>query len=376
VKIRRAPYRLPITHSLDLQRLDKPLSLDLGDVPPGATKFQFDGEFAFFFKPYPGAWATEHFESCTVVRYSSKTMSHKRVMQKSLAGHYCNAAVGKGGFIVLSWWPYEDEAMRAIHEGAKSLRAVERTLEFTVKTSAKQQEEIARQQKALDAREAELEAQKQALDAADKARVQAERRAVQAERGAQATKKSADVLVANARYQAESAARAAQRERDARLQAEKRAVQAEDRVRFQAEKARIKEERNAQYLAEKARKDAQYQAERARAQAEREARRQAEAAWRNQRSERSRMRDPIHIYALSSGRAGDAEADWTLVGDYHKGAHALELGDAAESGGGGRVQRFRVTEHDKVFEFDLVATGELEALGSLPIVPRALCDGF
>jgi len=343
VKIRRAPYRLPVTHSLDLQRLDKPLSLDLGDVPPGATKFQFDGEFAFFFKPYPGAWATEHFESCTVVRYSSKTMSHKRVMQKSLAGHYCNAAVGKGGFIVLSWWPYEEEAMRAIHEGAKSLRAVERTLEFTVKTSAKQQEEIARQQKALDAREAELEAQKQALDAADKARVQAERRAVQAERGAQATKKSADVLVANARYQAESAARAVQLERDARLQAEKRAVQAEDKVRFQAE---------------------------------REARRQAEAAWRNQRSERFRMRDPIHIYALSSGRAGDAEADWTLVVDYHKGAHALELGDASESGGGGRVQRFRVTEHDKVFEFDLVATGELEALGSLPIVPHALCDGF
>ena len=384
VKIRRVPFCLPVTHSLDLQKLDKPLALDLGDLPLGATKFQFHGEFAFFFKPYPGAWAKEHFETCTVVRYSSKASSHKRVMEKSLAGHYCNAAVGCGGYVVLSWWPYEDEAMRAIHEGAKSLRAVEKTLVLTVKSSeaqsSKQQAEIARQQKALEAREAELAVQREAVErekgaakAANGARLQAERRAVQAERGAQATKASADALVANARFQAQGATRAAQLERDARFQAEKRAAQAQ----YQVGKARAQGERDAQYQADKARahaeRNAQYQAEKARREAEKEARRRAEAAWRSQMSERFRLRDPIHVYALRAQRSGDAEADWTLVLDYHKGAHALELDDSSELGGN---QKLRVTEHNKVFEFDLVSAGEFEGIGTLPIVPPSLCDGF
>ena len=49
--------------------------------------------------------------------------------------------------------------------------------------------------------------------------------------------------------------------------------------------------------------------------------------------------------------------------DYHKGAHALELlqaapqaASAAEEAATRPVQRLRVTEHDSVFDFDLVAT--------------------
>lgn len=140
-----------------------------------------------------------------------------------------------------------------------------------------------------------------------------------------------------------------------------------------------------------ARKDAAMERKKAHAQqqkaqameraAQRAAQQQRERQWRDQRrraaaarSERYRYRDPIHIYALDrpGTGTGDSAADWKLVVDYHKGAHALELtGDTAN-------QRLLVTEHDTVFEFGLVAPAELASLDQLglPVVPKSLCPGF
>jgi hypothetical protein len=150
---------------------------------------------------------------------------------------------------------------------------------------------------------------------------------------------------------------------------------------------------------EEAKRKAAAEAE-AKRKAEKEARRKAaaessaraqrmreERAWAQRmrdsarQSERFRMLDPIHVYALREPRlSGDSGDDWVLVLDYHKGAHALQLesGSAEGSGSGsGPHQRLLVTEKDTVFSFDLVAPADLGTLsGSLPVVPGRLCDGF
>jgi hypothetical protein len=118
------------THNHDLTPLkDGPAAIDIGEAPPGAKSFCFHGEFAFFFTPYQGAWAKEHFETCTVHRFdSTKAMAHRKVADYKLDGHYCNAAVGAHRFFALSWWPYEDEAMRAIWESTRQLRSQEKVI--------------------------------------------------------------------------------------------------------------------------------------------------------------------------------------------------------------------------------------------------------
>ena len=58
-----------------------PLALDM---PARATKFQFEGEFVFFFVPYAGAWAKNHFETCSVHRLSCKAGGHRHVGEYQL----------------------------------------------------------------------------------------------------------------------------------------------------------------------------------------------------------------------------------------------------------------------------------------------------
>ena len=121
--------------------------------------------------------------------------------------------------------------------------------------------------------------------------------------------------------------------------------------------------------------------EAAREQAIRAARERAERNHAD-RIERFRLKDPIHIYALAGGAAGNSAKDWTLILDYHKGAHSLELSppSSAKAAGIGvserPLQRLRITEHSKVFEFELCAPTDLRTVGRLPIVPGLLCEGF
>jgi len=100
--------------------------------------------------------------------------------------------------------------------------------------------------------------------------------------------------------------------------------------------------------------------EAAREQADRAARERAERN-RADHQERFRLRDPIHIYALAGGADGRSAKDWTLILDSHRGAHSLELSppSSAKAAGIGvserPLQRLRITEHSKVFEFELCA---------------------
>ena len=91
--------------------------------------------------------------------------------------------------------------------------------------------------------------------------------------------------------------------------------------------------------------------------------------------ERLRNLDPIHIYAQKDRTSGLSKEDWVLVVDYHKGAHDIQLCGAQPNG----AQTLEITEHDTVFNFDLIAPRDLseKALGmSLPVVPGRLCQDF
>jgi len=121
-----------------------------------------------------------------------------------------------------------------------------------------------------------------------------------------------------------------------------------------------------------ARKEAQIARKKARQELE------AKAFWRRQqlrqerqRNERYRLRDPIHIYALSSG-TGTEKNDWTLVLDYHKGAHDIKLGHIGTDGS----HALEITENESVFLFDLIVPKNVATIGALPIVPRKLCADF
>ena len=89
-----------------------------------------------------------------------------------------------------------------------------------------------------------------------------------------------------------------------------------------------------------------------------------------QRNERLRMRDPIHIYQLSSGN-GTQQSDWTLVVDFHKGAHDIKLDYDRNS----ESHSLEITENNNVFLFDLLFP-DLQSFSDLPLEPERLCVGF
>lgn len=305
VVVKRVPNPVKATHDKFLQPLPSPEAVDMGPIPEGATKYSFQGDFVFFFKPFPGAWAKAHFKSVTVSHFDPEKLAYCEVGEYTLEGHYCNAAVGTGGYFALSWWPYEEEAVRTRHESAQQTKSLERWIE-------KQQQQIEGQQKQIESQTKKIRSQKAEL----KQQVIA--------------KKQAEAL---------------------RLEAEERAAK---------EAARLQEQ-------------LRYEQERTR-------RMQLEYAQR----ERIRMRDPIHVYALEAGASGSARADWTLILDYHKGAHELEILPPSAGAGTAHtvaamerpVQVLRVRDSGMWYEFDLIAPSSLDRVGRLPVVPEKLCDGF
>ena len=303
------------THNADLTPLATgPEELNLGKPPAKVTHFSFQGEFVFYYTPYDGPWAkTGHFfQTVTILRFNANKQAHIKVGDYSLDGHYCNAAVGSGGYFVLSWWPYEDEAIRAIWEAGKQTREKDRMIRAL-------QLELASKDIAIQRRDEKLNEVQQQLQRERKQREWLE-----------------------------------QKERARREEAERKKQEWLERRQLR---------------------------EAAREQAIRAARERAERNHAD-RIERFRLKDPIHIYALAGGAAGNSAKDWTLILDYHKGAHSLELSppSSAKAAGIGvserPLQRLRITEHSKVFEFELCAPTDLRTVGRLPIVLGLLCEGF
>jgi hypothetical protein len=331
----RETARVWITHTLELEELAAPVPLPL-DVPDAATSFQFQGEFVFFFEPYPGTWAKQHYKSAIVHRFDPARQRHGLLRDFSLDGHYCNCAVGAGSYMVFSFWPYEEEAIRAIWECLRVARSMEKELRAKTREVDQLRQELA----GKDAEASKLQ------------RAIADRDARIADCEAAITS-----LRATARSNAAQLVRARQ---DAR--------------------AAVEDSRRAQSARREA--VAEARAARAAAAAARKEQRATEAAWRRQqqnqeraRAERLRLRDPIHVYALRGGAAGLRGDDWQLVLDYHKGAHDIRLGRAGP--GGGRAQGLEVTEHRVVYRFELAVPEDLEAIRApLPLVPARLCPDF
>ena len=382
--IERKLQQIFATHNADLTPLSEPVPIDLGEVPAGATKFQFDGEFCFFYTPYPGAWAKEHFKTVSVHRFdAAKTQTFRRIGDYDLNGHYCNSAVGNSKYFVLSWWPFEDEAMRSNWEAERQLRSQAKTLQSTEREAEKLRRELEQKDAAIaqtDDKNSRLTSQlKQKDSTIAHANSQNSRLKSQL--------KHKDEHIAKLQQQQNQLRQQQKQEKQRQYELRQQEKQRQYELRQQE-----RQERQREYELQKQEKQRQYELRKQQQQLERAARRQRELAWQAQRraaaqarNERFRLRDPIHIWALEAGKDGNDASDWHLILDYHKGAHDLELSapfpsdddeDAGAAEGRGMIQRLRVTENNKIFDFDLVAPGDLADIGRLPIVPGRLCDGF
>lgn len=311
VRLERKQKQVYLTHDLDLNELAVPKPLAMEQVP-GATKFRFQGECVFFFTPYPGPWAKEHFQKLEMHRYDPKRQRYVRVGEWALEGHYINCAIAEGRFLVISFWPYEDEAMRAVWEALRRERQFDKTIKG--------------QQKLIQGLEASREQASQVIS----------------------------------------------RQQRTITRQQKELYRQQEAIRRKDAKVRHLQDKEQQRRQQAAERQAAWEARKSAREAEKRARRMRQAAERA-RKERFRLRDPIHVYALRDQRvSGLAKDDWQLVLDYHKGAHDLELCPSEQ----GQLPRLLITEADSVFEFELTVPPVLTQLADLPVVPGKLCPDF
>lgn len=311
--IKRQPAKIYVTHSLTVKELSVPIPLPL-EIPVEATYFQFQGEFVFFFIPYPNTWAEKHFKTVIFYRFNNKSMMYKKVGEYSLDKHYCNCVVGNGRFLVFSFWPYEEEAVRSIWENVKEIREFE-------KKDRKQKKHI----KALQQENEELS--KFLLEK--------------------------DNIISSLKKEIQSQ----------RQEIFRRAKRAREEHKMRQENIRKEIEKKKNLAKKNAERKARLEEEKLR-------RMQRKREW--ERNERLRYRDPIHIYALHENASGDKKEDWELLVDYHKGAHDISLLPASQDGS----QTLEITENSSVYQFDIIAPSNLNSLGLLPVVPSKLCEDF
>ena len=306
---KRETAKVMITHSHKLQKLECPIPLHL-EIPDAAKSFQFQGDFVFFFVPYPGTWALKHYEKVIVHRYDKESQVHKFIGEYSLENHYCNCVAGAGKYFLISFWPYEEEAVRTIWDCLKLARGMEK-LHRNKEKGWKAE---------LDKKDQEIESLNEQIIVLRKQVSHAELQLAKAQKKLRQNQK---------------------REQMRQIQAQQRKEQREAAARWKRE---------------------QFQQEQ----------KMRKEKWEKQRqmNERLRMRDPIHIYQLSSG-TGTQKSDWTLVVDYHKGAHDIQLDFDRKS----ECHSLEITENDNIFLFDLLLP-DLLSIPNLPLVPETLCDGF
>jgi regulator of replication initiation timing len=325
----RHPARVFITHSVTLAPLAVPVALPFV-LPECVNSFQFQGEFIFGYTPFPGTWAKAHPRSVTVLRFDAAAHCYHSLGDYTLDRHYCNAAVGAGRYFVLSFWPYEEEAMRTVWECLRLGRTLEKTLKGNAQQLQQLQSQVSALQEQLAAKDAEL------------LQLRADLRSSQQE---------------VARLEQEVARLRGQLGAAHRKLHQKDAVIAQKQRQLKGAYARVHAERQGRLAAEK----------------EAERFRRMQLRMESQRNERLRLRDPIHIYALEGGRRGQERQDWRLVLDYHKGAHDLALAPPRAD----HSQLLEIVEHETVVQFRLMAPSRLDDISAaLPLVPGRLCAEF
>ncbi len=298
-----------ITHSHNLQKLETPIPLKL-DIPEAAKYFQFQGDFVFFFVPYPGSWALKHYQKVIVHRFDMKAQLHQFIGEYSLENHYCNCVAGAGKYFIISFWPYEEEAVRTIWDSLKIARSMEKVFRKKEKSW-----------------KVELEKKDQEIE-----------------------KLNQEIIVLRNKVSAVELQLLKKEKilRENRKREQMRKIQAQQHREAREREAILKRER---FLQEQKLREEKFRRDR-------------------ERNERLRMRDPIHIYQLSSG-SGTQKSDWTLVVDYHKGAHDIKLEFDRKS----ECHSLEIIENENVFCFDMLFP-DLQSLSDLPLVPERLCAEF
>ena len=333
MSVLRVKARLLVTHSHTLTELPTPVEMQI-DFADSATCFQMQGEFVFSFQPHAGTWAKKHYKVVTVHRFDASLNKYQTVGDYSLDNHYCNCAVAAGRYIVFSFWPFENEAVRTIWGCLQVTRAIAKDL----KSKTKECTELKTQ----------LEASRQDSSAATQQASAARQEAFSSRQEASAARKEASA----ARQEAFSARQ------------ETSAARQDASVARQETSAARKEAFSARQETSAARQEAR---------THEQTWRQMQQRQEQQFQERMRLRDPIHIYALPDGASGMRREDWHLVLDYHKGAHDIELGEPRPDGN----QQVNFIVDSTVLQFDLVVPKDINSLKmKLPLSPAVLCADF
>jgi archaellum component FlaC len=461
--VQRQASRMFVTHTLDLQELVTPIDLQI-EWPASCTLIQFQGEFVFAFEPYPGTWAKKHFRSVTVLRFDAGACRYRKIANYALEGHYCNCAVAAGRYMVLSFWPYEEEAMRTVWECLHLDYSTGKTLKKTaaeitsLHTQLQEKEaelstmksEMSFLHKQLQEKEAELSTMKSEMSFLHKQLQEKDTELIAVKSELLSTKEEVEKLRLEVRDLQDSLSRAQETVKNKEQQISRMAAEYARKDRVHAQQMQIlgdfstfisllvacvtkiirflfsgfmvitdviwrvvifmyamtqwkrnDEQKSFNALTSEpilhSRQHYNYDTLRnssnlyipewrkpvsiikssvlsgTRTERERDQYRNQQIRFEKGRSERLRLRDPIHVYALSEGRTGFESEDWTMVLDYHKGAHDLSISAPRSDGS----QVLEVVEHSKVIQFELCVPRNVADIGAaLPLQPGRLCEEF
>lgn len=360
--VQRQPTRVMVTHTATLEELETPIEIPF-DLDPACTAVQMQGEFLFSFEPYPGPWAKEHFRLVTVHKFDAAARRYRKVSTYELERHYCNCAVASGRYLIISFWPYEDETMRTVWECMRIGRTMEKALASNSTEIKSLRDEIDRLKQQLRDTEGELRQAQQDLRNAQGEADALRQQVHQLQRSVQQAQ----------RVIASKNAEISQRNHQIRKQQADHSREVRG-LSGQLSQARARES-IARSKAAQARSDAR--AQRQKAEVLRRQYGRLQKAYEIQRKERWRLADPIHVYALRDGSSGFNRDDWTLVLDYHKGAHELSLSPPSLDGRASSPQVLEVLEHSTVVQFELCVPRDINAIGArLPLQPGRLCEHF
>lgn len=361
------------THSMDLHRLQQSAEVEMDDFPKNATKCQFQGAFAFFFSPYKGAWAKDFFQKVDVFMYDEGKRRHIHVGEWTLENHFVRSVCASGKFLVISFWPYDEEAARALFESGYTERQLIRLLKGQIEKNSALHNDLQSKEAAISRKERIIKKEKKALqrsrkeNASLKKSIAEKTEAIESKeetiRQQKRQLKKKDSENQHLKGQA--------KHKDEKILQQHKAMKDQEKelLRKDGEISNHKETLQ-NVTREKGNLSSTVQSLQSTMNAQLEQVRQLTRQLEAERNERLRNRDPIHIYVMET--SGTTKEDWTLVLDYHKGAHSLKLGDVDSDGS----RKLFVTVNDDCFKFRLKPPEQILQEQNLPVVPDKLCDEF
>eukprot|EP00300_Choanocystis_sp_HF-7_P007324 c15229_g1_i1.p1 GENE.c15229_g1_i1~~c15229_g1_i1.p1 ORF type:complete len:640 (-),score=142.02 c15229_g1_i1:104-2023(-) len=335
--IPRTMARVMITHSLGLERLDRPIQVGL-DIPVQATRFHFQGEFVFFLVPHAGPWASGHYKSVIMHRYDAAAGRYEHVTEFALDMYYCKCVAGLGRSVVISWCPYDEKEVRAVWEAVRTSRETSKEPKDTNKQIEKPvvESKVVVERKVVESKDEIISRLNQAL----------------AERDAQISEYRNEIALLWEMV----------RDKSGELVGEHfKKVMAKGFTKPDRSTAH-RGEATDDTVVEPHVSDRE---EPSHNQIDLEQQRQEEPA------QKPNDKCAMHVYAQQRGTAGLRAEDYKLVLDYHKVGSKVVLGALDEER---EVQRLEVVENEKVHCFEMMMA--MDDATKFPITPAALCPRF